>query len=782
MNNSDELQAIWEGYDGSIKKNNPTYSGLLGLTIDGEQQVEHPTRNGFVYFRFRDNLSEVVSAFNDKVSPVYNLPVVVERVRNNWRVIGRDTDRYSNWGSSAPYLPKHGFQHSFDRDAGTGGDVVLIYPDQFIPLLVYPSGTFGAGNLQVGPHLLQRDSDFIYVGNTGTSNLLPYKPTDSFAIMGLVYLDRNTGNPGFLINSGSSFNGAITGTAEVSPYIPYPASNQEPLYAFRLVSGTTSLRWENLYNARQFIGGGQGGSSLVSGTYMDLTTNQVAAGIKRFSDSIQIGIEPPAAESDGGISQASEGASVANFLWTWGAGFASFITGLFARGTKALPTAALKDDVLFRWRARAHDNSTYGNTSVEIRGVADEDHNTSGHGTRLEIYTTPTGTTTLTKVLTLLSGGSLNIEAGKSYLVNNVPVSGGGSDKYPMEARLTLETGVAVPTTDQLAKTTLYLTQRFGDQVAVFDSGGTPSNLTLSADASISLAGLGRSQAYTNDPAAGSNVVLNMANTAGFRVNDRVKVSSSAGSEEATITVVVANTSITVDSLALNHTTTNPLVTNRLPYDVYVYDNSSAVGLELLAWTDMLTRATAYTLQDGIPVKSGDITRRLVGTIVTTLTLGQCEDSTKECSIANLYNPTLKELRCSDSTDSWNYTTATMRPANASQVVGTGRVYFAVCIEGMVTLKVDNFNQTQNTLTNKYATGGIGIDSISTSSAQFYGIVMGTANAYFPNPSTYRNKIAAGGHYVQRLESSEAAGVTKWAGDVNAPGLVLVGMQVEYEE
>lgn len=422
------LLSSFQEYDDDVKKNNPTYSGLLGLTINGSQQVEHPTRNGFVYFRFRDNLSEVVLAFNDKVSPVYGLPVVVERVGNNWRVIGRDTDRYSNWGSSAPYLPKHGFQHSFNRDEGTGGDVVLVYPDQFVPLLVYPSGSFGAGNLQVASYLLQRDSDFIYVGNTGTQNILPYKPTGSSAIMGLVYLDTTTGNPGLLINSGTPFNAVLTGTSDVSPYIPYPSSTQEPLYAFRLVSGTSALTWDNLYNARQFIGGGQGGSAstgtfIPTGTYMDLTTNQVAAGVKRFSDSIQIGIEPPATESDGGLSQASEGASVANFLWTWGAGFASFITGLFARGTKASPTAVLKDDVLFRWRARAYDGTTYGNTSVEIRGVADEDHNTSGHGTRLEVWATPTGTTTLTKMMTVESSGNINIGSG-TYNINGVPVGG----------------------------------------------------------------------------------------------------------------------------------------------------------------------------------------------------------------------------------------------------------------------------------------------------------------------------------------------------------------------
>lgn len=487
MNDSDELQAIWEGYDGSIKKNNPTYSGLLGLTIDGEQQVEHATRNGFVYFRFRDNLSEVVLAFNDKVSPVYGLPVVVERVGNNWRVIGRDTDRYSNWGSSAPYLPKHGFQHSFDRDAGTGGDVVLVYPDQFIPLLVYPSGTFGAGNLQVGPYLLQRDDDFIYVGNTGTANILPYKPTSSSAIMGLVYLDRTTGNPGFLINSGTSFNATITGTASVSPYIPYPSSTQEPLYAFRLVSGTESLRWENLYNARQFIGGGQGGSSMITGGYMDLTTNQVAFGIKRFADNIQVGIEPPALNTTGTISQASEGVGAGNISWTWATGTASFMTGVLARGSKASPSAVQKDDILFRWRGRAHDGSTYGSTSVEIRGVADENHNSSGHGTRLEIWTTPTGTTTLTKSMTVEQGGNINIEAGKTYNVNNVPVSGGGGTvPHPPEGRLTLLSNTPVMISDLHSGTFVYYTPYRGDLYPSYDGSEwterTIPQLTLALD------------------------------------------------------------------------------------------------------------------------------------------------------------------------------------------------------------------------------------------------------------------------------------------------------------
>lgn len=70
------------------------------------------------------------------------------------------------------------------------------------------------------------------------------------------------------------------------------------------------------------------------------------------------------------------------------------------------------------------------------------------------------------------------------------------------------------------------------------------------------------SQAYTNDPAAGSNIVLNMTDTSIFTDGDTVVVSSSAGRENAVINLIVPNTSIRVASLALNHTTTLPVVTS----------------------------------------------------------------------------------------------------------------------------------------------------------------------------------------------------------------------------
>jgi hypothetical protein len=64
-----------------------------------------------------------------------------------------------------------------------------------------------------------------------------------------------------------------------------------------------------------------------------------------------------------------------------------------------------------------------------------------------------------------------------------------------------------------------------------------------------------RSQGFTNDPASGTNIELNMADTSGWDIGDIVTVASSAGVENARITVVHTGTHITVESLSIDHTT-----------------------------------------------------------------------------------------------------------------------------------------------------------------------------------------------------------------------------------
>lgn len=244
-------------------------AGTLGIPIGGKRKVEVTGRNNFVYVKLRDNPNEVIQAFNNKVAPSYDLPVIVERQGNRYVIVSVDTIRYqSNWNSFAPFLPRHGNTHSFNPEGGGGGDIAWMYSRQFMPILAMPSGSDTGPNVVVGSHVLHNaDGSFKYVGNTGTQDLLPYKPTNvTGAVMVLVYLDSVSGNPYLIVGSGSYFPGELTGSSQIAPYIPsIDNPNYIPLAAVRLVSGTSTIGWDNIYDVRQWVGiniTGSAGSSL----------------------------------------------------------------------------------------------------------------------------------------------------------------------------------------------------------------------------------------------------------------------------------------------------------------------------------------------------------------------------------------------------------------------------------------------------------------------------------------------------------------------------------------
>lgn len=131
------------------------------------------------------------------------------------------------------------------------------------------------------------------------------------------------------------------------------------------------------------------------------------------------------------------------------------------------------------------------------------------------------------------------------------------------------------------------------------------------------------SQAYTNDPAAGANIVLNMTSTADFALNDVVIVSSSAGSEKATVTNIVANTSITVNSLALNHTTTNPLVTSTTLLE-WVFSDFPWTNVPFMLFGAEVVTNPAQTLTPS--ADEGSVKLTAGGAVFTAASVGQLID------------------------------------------------------------------------------------------------------------------------------------------------------------
>lgn len=449
--------------------------GSLGIPINGQRTVEVVNRSSYVYVRLRDNQNEVIQAFNDTVSPVYDLPVVLVRRGNKYAIKGRDTNRYQNWGTESPFLPRHGNQHSFSPESGGAGDVTFVYGKQFVPMLAIPSGTNGSGNVIVSEYIIQQATGWKYVGNTGTQNLLGYKPTGSSAVMVLVYVDKDSGNPNILVGSGSYFASSITGTAQVLPYLP-PLSNTNHLadFAVRLVSGTSVIGWDNLYDVRQYFGslsptGSSGGSGTIptfitgsvpfSGSdgilkennrkfFFDEVLNTLWLG-ESITSNINI-LNPQVALALVATGTNTPVALVGVTVGTGTLGSPSFaVNGYRSRGTFTNPLPVGYDDALFTNIGAGYDGSAYINAG-RFRWTADGDWITGTHQpTRAEWEITPSGSATRRVGLTLY-GNSLNLTNTGTYNVNGLP----HTHSYPT---LTNRPDDAVSTTlliDQLTQST----------------------------------------------------------------------------------------------------------------------------------------------------------------------------------------------------------------------------------------------------------------------------------------------------------------------------------------
>lgn len=343
-------------------------------------------------------------------------------------------------------------------------------------------------------------------------------------------------------------------------------------------------------------------------------------------------------------------------------------------------------------------------------------------------------------------------------------------DPKTNDYRLTGSSGVAVTTTDVTAITTLYWTPLSGTRVALYT--GERWKLHQPGEVSLSLSGLIKGVCYdifafdddgvvtlealawkkvaaSNSPTAGSNKVINLADTATLEVGMDVTVRDGSNSEICRITAVVASTSITVDALAASYTTP----------DVYGYR----------------ARAIALVLQDGVYVKSGATTRRLLGTIAITDTTGQTEDSVANRLVWNAHIPARKRrtLLRRESTDSWTYSTAAWRQANGSKA---NQVNF---VTGLAEDPVSARNVVMSSVSvnnNRVRFGGIGENKTTDWSG---GTVFqqGTNFASIVTPCFYEGIPPIGRNYLAMIEYGPGSGSDQvWYGDGGSPTLIAIGL------
>jgi hypothetical protein len=190
-------------------------------------------------------------------------------------------------------------------------------------------------------------------------------------------------------------------------------------------------------------------------------------------------------------------------------------------------------------------------------------------------------------------------------------------------------------------------------------------------------------------------------------------------------------------------------------YDIWVYNNSGTATMDSTVWTDDSTRATALATQNGVYVKTGATTRRYVGTIRITSTLGQCEDSLLNRFVWNMYNRCYKRIS-KTTVSSHTYNSVTIRPWNND---AANKVSFVLGDYSKVT------NATTGLLKSNTDGGGayIATSVDETSSWTAYTSLgrVDNYNAYYITATGVGSfPLASGYHFITAVESGNASVAT----------------------
>jgi hypothetical protein len=223
------------------------------------------------------------------------------------------------------------------------------------------------------------------------------------------------------------------------------------------------------------------------------------------------------------------------------------------------------------------------------------------------------------------------------------------------------------------------------------------------------------------------------------------------------------------DGAAWNARTFSPItislagLTAATPYDIFAYDNSGVVTIEApTAWTNATTRATALTTQDGVYVKSGALTRRYLGTIYINASGGQTDDTAVKRYVWNYYHRVPRRLLRQETNNTWTYTTATIRQANAA---AANQVEFVIGVaEDSVECRLQA--RVANSTANVNVQSLIGLDSTTASATDSFtgnGFSLVAGVVQF-NHAMLRLVPAVGWHRFTWLEYSAATGTTTWYG------------------
>lgn len=215
-------------------------------------------------------------------------------------------------------------------------------------------------------------------------------------------------------------------------------------------------------------------------------------------------------------------------------------------------------------------------------------------------------------------------------------------------------------------------------------------------------------------------------------------------------------------------------------FDIFGYDNAGTFTLEAVNWTNDTTRATALARQDGVLVKSGDATRRYLGTGRTTSVSGQTQTTSASWLLYNEYNKRDIVLSANRGTTEWTYNGTTWRAAGSNTTVGATRVEAVFGSPVYVTGKVGATLEAAGTAVG----GGVGIakSATNTNDAVFKGNINVNGAESRPCFAEYGESTSAGYYYYQWVETTNGSSSVRF-NNQNISGLTgqNAGLVVEMQ-
>lgn len=209
-------------------------------------------------------------------------------------------------------------------------------------------------------------------------------------------------------------------------------------------------------------------------------------------------------------------------------------------------------------------------------------------------------------------------------------------------------------------------------------------------------------------------------------------------------------------------------LTSGLNYDVFLYNNSGTLTLELTAWSTDTTRVTSLVMTNGVYLKSGALTRRYLGTIRTTSTT-TTEDSNSKRFLWNYNNRVNRMLLKQYVASSWTYATA-----NTYRYLGNNSANSVAFVNGVQEDNIFIVASVGSAGSGIQRQLAIGFDaewstSLAGNSTSQYEATAVQAEASNESYQSFANRIAGLGYHVAyALELQNSATTVTYFGGIEA--------------